>query len=321
MKTIHARRPLMAAMTVFVLLATTPLATLAGWISLFSQDFSSTEGLHRWSYSGAQLDEEDLFRVEDNELKATWDAGAGLGPADDDPREIVTSHFSAELGLSLSATDSFRVRAAIRIDALNNRDFYQIANFGLFNSADMGHNRTWVDGSTDVRNLAEFNYWITPNDPEDIYANGAQIGPVVISDDGVWVINGDDTELGEATLPTEKTLHAELYYDGLTRMARAMLFTDADYTNVLHVNGTPMQEWTGVQQAGEDFHLTHVGFFNYVAADGWGSGEPLHGVGGTGAFQNIQVDYIPEPGTMAFLATGLAISGLLRRRFRKLESG
>ncbi|MCO5061024.1 MAG: hypothetical protein M9963_03325 [Kiritimatiellae bacterium] len=100
------------------------------------------------------------------------------------------------------------------------------------------------------------------------------------------------TDMGaDNYLPEETDLYVEVAYYGaatgeVSRRAWTAIYTDAQRTNLLEVNGVPMFYWTQPLPATNTFEVTHVAFFNYVAPN-WGgaNGE------GAGSFDDVAVQW------------------------------
>ena len=291
------------------------MAAPAQWSNILTDDFNDAAP---WSYAGVQNGaSQNLFSVQSGAVSAEWDAGYGLDP--NDAATIQTSVLARPLGLALTDADAFRVRVSAALGQVKPNTAeagYQLASFGLFNPALMGQNRTYIDPDGDwvaddvSRNLVEFNYFLYN------YFGGSNVQPNIFSDDRTHAYGGNATALGVATLPLGPTLYLELEYDPLSRTAVARVFEDEGYTQLMTLGGKTMEEFSAIPlDAGRAFSVTHVGFFNYQAVD-WFTGEPLSDVGGSGSFDRLAVDVIPEPGRLALAVMGGAAFALARARRR-----
>ncbi len=258
---------------------------------------------------------EAMFRYDavEQRIHAEWDQSNYID-AWSDPIVVENAALSHPLPRVLTDRDSFRVRATLRIEGgsiPDTTEFYQIANFGLYNMEKMGPDRTladdWSGNTTLIRDgsdFVEFNYFIN-NDSFGFNASiSATIGATVPNDDvdAYTTGNGADpwyhlTDMGKDNyLPEDTDLYVELaYYGGATgdvsRRAWIAVYTDAARTNLLEVNGVPMYYWTEPLPASESFTATHVAFFNYGAAN-WGGANAE----GVGSFDDVSVDWAVSEG-------------------------
>lgn len=307
----------------------------AVWWRLLDDDFSTAPST--WSYAGvSNAFGEALFLYDaaNERIQAEWDQDNFID-AFSDPIIIENAALSRPLPRSLTDRDSFRVFATLRIEAgsiPDTTEFYQIANFGLYNMEKMGPDRTLADDLSVNENLVrngsdfvEFNYFIN-NNSFGLNANITAIIGATVPDDLAHAYttgSGSDswyhlTDMGaDNYLPEETDLYVEVAYYGaatgaVSRRAWTAIYTDAQRTNLLEVNGVPMFYWTQPLPATNTFEVTHVAFFNYVAPN-WGgaNGE------GAGSFDDVAVQWGVSEGRIitasrdpsAFALTWAAESG------------
>lgn len=306
-------------MALLMFLAATPAP--ASWWNLVHEDFS-TGASNRWNYVGVSnaLDQA-LFRLDPTSgvLRAEWDQSNTF--AYGDPYIIKNSALFRKLPRVVRDTDTFRVGATLRITGgtiSDTSEFWQLANLGLYNLAEMGPDRTlsddWSFNSNLLRNgsdFVEFNYWI--NNAATVWGDfapnfGAVAGGHVSDDFDMRYTTGDysdagffhNTDMGlNHHLPTDTDLFVELTYHGATtgslaRRVYAAIYTDAARTTLLEVNGVPMYYWTQPVPVADHFTLTEAAFFNY-AGENWGgpNGE------GQGTWDDLYVDVAVGEGGIA----------------------
>ncbi len=282
----------------------------AQWQRVFEDHFD-TNTAGRWTYEGVtNASGNDLFDYDavNERVAAAWDQSNFIDGGTD-PMIILNASFSHPLPRVFTDHDTFRVRATLRIDGgsiPDTTEFYQIANFGLYNMAKMGADRTLADDWSANTNLVrdgsdfvEFNYFINNNSLGFNPNISANIGGTVPNDEVAAYTTGffmdpwyHLTDMGVNTyLPEDTNLYVEVIYYGSARgeyhrRAWTALYTDSTWTNLLTVNGVPMFYWTQPLPETESFEVTHVAIFNYAALN-WG------GTNGTGAgsFDDIAVDH------------------------------
>jgi len=288
-------------------------ATASVWVPIVTEDFSNPAAAG-WTYAGP-AGEPALFAPNGSEaIDAEWDQSKVYADHDPsgplDPYDFQPSSYSKPLGQTLTDDDYFQVGATVVIDSIvDTTTFYQVANFGLYNLAEMGADRCMADnwsGNTnlvkDASNFVEFSYFIGTDWAGRNIA--ATIGAHVDDSEGIYV-SGSGTDpmwhnayLADKALPTETPLYVEVTYFGDIRRARAAIYTDADHTQLLtiDVNGTDVEQyyWTTPLPNDETFTLTDVAMFNYVGADWIGS---LDGAG-SGAFDDLYVNVLIDGGSL-----------------------
>ena len=288
-----------------LLLLTT--AAPAYWHTLLSDDFS-TPGT--WSYAGAtNAGGQPLFRHDPTTQRvlAEWDQALCFD-ASGDPYTILNSSFLRALPRSLNDNQTFRFGVTLRLNTgsvPDTTEFFQIANFGLYNITETGPDRTMTDNwswnSTilkDASDFLEFNYFI--NNRSWGFNPNIQptIGTHIIGLDGDYIVGSssdagfwNDTDMGpDHYLPAATALYLEVTYHGaatgaVARRAYAAVYTDPDRTNILVINGVSMHYWTQPVPTEKTFTLTDAGFFNYPTAN-WGGANGL----GNGSFDDFYVD-------------------------------
>lgn len=302
------------------LLAVVGVQTAMGaWMNLVSDDFSVAPT--NWTYAGvSNIANEALFRHDaaNQRIAAEWDQQNTF--VGSDPLQLGNSWYTRALPRRLTDRHSFRLRAALRIDANSVSDtteFHQIATIGLFGLEHMGPDRSLSDDPWSLyetnlhkrRNgsdFVEFNYFINNNAFGVFNPNiSATIGARVNDDltfayyTGTGADTGwfHDTDMGaDHYLPEDSNLYLELLYHGgatgaVSRRASVALYTDAARTSLLEVNGVPQYYWTQPLPAHESFELTHVALVNYVAAN-WGGANAE----GSGSWDDVSVDWAVSEG-------------------------
>ena|GEM_PF-5496679 len=288
-------------------------ATASVWAPIVTEDFSNPAAAG-WTYAGP-VGEPALFAPNGSEaIDAEWNQSKVYADCDPggplDPYDFQPSSYSKPLGQTLTDDDYFQVGATIVIDSIvETTTFYQVANFGLYNLAEMGADRCMADnwsGNTnlvrDSGDFVEFNYFIGTNWAGRNIA--ATIGAHVDDSEGIYV-SGSGTDpmwhnayLANKTLPSETPLYVEVTYFGDIRRARAAIYTDADRTQLLtvDVHGTDIEQyyWTTPLPNDESFTLTDVAMFNYVGPD-WIGG--LDGAG-SGSFDDLYVNVLIDGGSL-----------------------
>lgn len=297
------------------------------WQTILTEDFNSNPAARGWSFNGVQnTGGQDLLRWNgSSNLAAQWDEANAIGTAqigyDADwdyyysyTDSVTPSSYSRSLGTTLTDTDTFRFGVTLNLTSVaQTTEFYQIANFGLYNLANSGNDRTYAtpSWSDQVRNAVEFNYFI----PEQGgWSLGRNAQPTIFSDNGTLVAGSStSTEWPTAhtasMLPLNTDLFVEVTYYGNLRRAYATVYTDAAHTQQLVLDGQTIQYWTDALGIGESFSVTDVAMFNWVALD-WGSPAFAEG-----SFDNLYVQQAPEPATLATLA--LSATGMLLKRRRR----
>jgi len=320
-----------AAAGCLVLIALTAAADAAAWQTIVDEHFAADPS-PAWSYTGRQnAASQDLIRWDSvaGNLAAEWDqsnhyadwSGAGFL----DPYQIVPSHYSRALGVTLSDADSFRFGARLRINSVaNTTEFYQAACFGLYGLADMGPDRCMSDnfsGNTtivkDGSDFVEFDYFIQNDSFGWNPMTQATIGAHIAGLDGDYTVGsgGDplwhNTDMGAGHwLPAGTDLYVEVAYDAATRRANSTIYADPGLTEVLSVNGVGQYYSTAPLPVDKHFTLTDVAFWNYVGAN-WGGANGQ----GSGAFDDLYVTkLVPEPASAMVLIAGLLAACRARRR-------
>lgn len=288
----------------------------AAWWNLTRDDFSTAPT--NWTYEGVlNAAGQPMFRYDaaNARIAAEWDQSNFIETSSD-PYIISNSFLVRALPRVLTDANTFRVRATLRFVAgsiPDTTEFYQIANIGLYNLEQTGPDRTLADDWSgnvtllrDASDFVEFSYFINNKS----YGMNPNITAVIggrVPDDtdhAYYTGNGADpwyhlTDMGEDNyLPVETDIFVELVYFGgatgdLSRRANATLYSDAERTTVLEVNGVPMSYWTEALPPAELFEVTHVGFFNY-AAENWGGANAQ----GAGSWDDVSVDLALEEGTI-----------------------
>ncbi len=299
----------------------------ASWWSLIAEDFAPAAS-NRWHYAGvSNATDQALFRLNPTTglVEAEWDQSNSF--ADDDPYTIENSVLFRVLPRTLRDTDTFRMGATLRLTGgsiANTAEFWQLANLGLYNLAEMGPDRALNDDwsyNTNglLRNgsdFVEFNYWI--NNARTVWGDfgpniGAVVGGHVTNEFDMRYTTGDwgdagffhNTDMGlDHYLPADTDLFIELTYHGATtgalaRRAYAAVYTDAARSNLLVVNGVPMTYWTQPVPPADHFTLTEAAFFNYVSLNYGGA----NGVG-AGTWDDLYVDMAVGEGGLVDLAAG-----------------
>jgi hypothetical protein len=334
----RSRRALCRAGISALLYLADPRDGQAFWQRIFEDGFSVTS-TGTWAYVGeTNASGQALIRHDEatERVEAEWDQ-ANLYVGTGDPYTIVASRLGRSLDFLLDDGDTFRLGARLRLAAgsvPDTTEFYQIANFGLYNLSFMGPDRMMSDNGAfpppgtfvkDGSDFVEFNYFINnrsygfnPNIQPTI---GAHIEGV----DGLYTVgsSGDtgfwhNTDMGEDHwLPTETDLFVEVIYYGaatneLARRAHGAIYTDAARTDLLQVNGVAMYYWTQPVPADRHFTLTDFAFFNY-AGENWGGPSGC----GAGWFDDAYVDRLVPEGELfragveegRFVAHGAGVSG------------
>ena len=283
-----------------------PRVLLAGWVRILEDNFSFPLS---WTYEGAtNALGQPLFRPNAGAMEAEWDQtnhASYLG----DPYVIIPFRLLRPLPRALTDSDTFRVGATLWIvpgSVPDTTEFYQIANLGLYNPDEMGPDRAMDDnwsGNTnllrDGSDFVEFNYWINNKSWGFNPSVQAVIGAHIEGLDGdYWPGSSADamwhsTDMGaDHWLPEGTSLYVEVTYFGaasgpMARRAMAAVYTDPMRTNLLTVNGVEMYYWSLPLPTDRTFRVTHVGFYNYVAAN-WGGPNG----GGRGIWDDLYVDQV-----------------------------
>lgn len=303
----------------------------ASWWRIWDEHFPSDPS-NRWTYAGAtNAQGQALMRYDgaNQRLRAEWDQG-NLFVGSGDPHVITNSLLSAPLGRTLTDRDTFRFGATLQISpgtVPNTMEFYQIANFGLYNLAPegIGADRNQSDNSSgnatlvrDANNLIEFNYFIN-NDSFGFNpsAQGVLIArmPTNEANNTSYTITGTrtdpyfhDTDMGVNNyLPADTALFVEVAYHGaatgtIARRVYSAIYTDATRTNLLTVNGVPMFYWTQPAAIDRTFNVDRVAFVNYAGVNFtelFGGSTP-NGAG-AGSFDDVYVDLDLPDGAIANL--------------------
>jgi hypothetical protein len=267
------------------------------WTGILSENFNADPSAN-WSYSGRQNgSSQNLIRWNGaGYVNAEWDESnyySWVG----DPQTIEPSRYSRPLGTTLTDQQTFKIGVTLRIGSVaNTSEYYQVANFGLYNLAQMGPDRAMSDnwsGNTnlvkDASDFVEWNYFIQQDDWYNYYANTCPtMGAHITGVDGDYITgSGSDgywhnTDMGPGNyLPTATNLYVEVTYfgaatDGNRRRAYGAVYTDEARTTILTVNGVGQYYWTVPMPDDKTFTLTEAAFFNYVGAN-------YGGVNGTGS--------------------------------------
>ncbi|MDY6914621.1 MAG: PEP-CTERM sorting domain-containing protein [Planctomycetota bacterium] len=320
---------------IFTLFVVCAGAAKAGWTwtEILSENFNSDPSAN-WSYSGRQNGaSQDLIRWNAaGRIDAEWDQANNLDLTGD-PYIIEPSRYSRSLGQTLTDTQTFKFGATLNVTSVSDTEnFWQVANFGLYNLTHMGNDRAmtdnWSGNSTIIKDgsdFVEWNYFINNGAFGGAWNPMTQptIGAHITGDSGDYTVgdSGDvywhNTDMGEDNyLPTGVSLYVEVTYwgsatDGDRRRAYSAVYTDADRTTLLSVNGVEQYYWTVAVDDAKSFSLTDASFWNYVDMD-WGSGYSS----GSGFFDDFYVATgTPEPATAGLLALGSL--GLLKSRRRR----
>ncbi len=320
-------RPIAAALALLCAIspAVAPSA-YAAFITILSEDFDAPSG---WTYSGPVNSSGDpLFQALGGRLFAEWDQqnhydGSG------DPYVIVPALYKKSLGLTLTDADTFRVGVRLQLGYVEDTtEFFQIANFGLYNTALHGPDRAmddnWSGNTTllkDGSDFVEFNYFINNKSFGFNPSIAATIGAHIADVSGDYTTGSgadpffNNTDMGpDHWLPGETDLFIRLTYygaagDATRRRAHVGIYTDAGFTTLLVVNGATMSYWTQPLPESKSFTLTDVAFYNYPGAT-WG-GTPGAGYG---AFDDLTVEVVPEPSAAVLIGLGLVLARRLRRK-------
>lgn len=296
-------------------LALSALTASAYWHNLLTDDFSAATP---WVYAGAtNASAQPLFRLNTSAgvVEAEWDQSNAFNGGTD-PYTIVPSRLARDLPRVLTDRDTFRFGATLRIEpgsVSDTSEFHQIANFGLYNLAFMGDDRSMADNYSfamgwvsqavkDGSDFVEFNYWIG-NDPDSMWgayyrSAEATVGAHIEGLEGdynfAWTTGSDplkhDTQMLGGWLPEDTNLYIELVYHGaatgaVARRVYMAVYTEPERTNILTVNGVAMYYWTPPQPADKTFTLAQFAFQNYVSPN-YGDSNAV----GRGTFDNVYVD-------------------------------
>ncbi len=289
---------------VCVLVMTVP-AVASHWTTILYEDFE-TDPSPNWAYAGEQNGtSQDLIRWDPNtgRLAAEWDQSNHYRDWDGasvlDPYEILPSRYSHPLDQTLTDDDTFKFGARLRINSVvNTTEFYQVANFGLYNLSNMGGDRAMSDNFSGNVNLVkdgadfvEFNYFIENEsfgwNPMTQCTMGAHIDALT---GNYFAGSGSDplfhdTDMGASNwLPTATNLYVEVTYDAISRRAYSAIYTDPNRTTILSVNGVQQYYWTVPLPGDKHFTLTDVAVWNYVGAN-WGGANGT----GSGSFDDVYV--------------------------------
>ncbi len=282
------------------------------WQGVLAENFDVDPGANGWSYQGVQnAGANDLIRWNSaGYVDAEWDQSNHFKSWDGaamDPYEIQSSSYSRSLSVTLSDDDTFRFGATLSINSVvNTTEFYQLANFGLYNMSQMGQDRAMSDNWSGNINLVkdgsdfvEFNYFIqnesfgwNPMTQSTIGAHIDGLAGKYISGSGTDPMF-HETDMGAGNyLPTGTDLYVEVTYFGATnRRAHSAIYTDSGRTQLLSVNGVEQYYWTEPLSAEDSFTVTHVAFFNYAASN-WGGPNGA----GSGTFDDFYSDLAPVLG-------------------------
>jgi hypothetical protein len=268
-------------------------------------------------------------------VSAEWDQSNNYRGWPNDPEVITPSRFSRPLNRVLTDRDTFRFGVTMQItpgSVPDTTEFYQIANFGLYDLSQMGPDRLMNDnfsGNTvivkDGSDFVEFNYFIN-NNSWGFNANiQPTIGTHITGFDGDYIVGSTldagfwhNTDMGaDHWLPEGTNLYIEIvYYGGATnafaRRTYGAVYTEPGRTNLLTVNGVAMYYWTLPVPTTKTFCVSDFAFFNHVGAN-WG------GVSGAGAgtYDDVYAERYVEPGVIfsnalqsgLFVTTWAAVSG------------
>lgn len=286
----------------------------AYWQRMFSDDFSGdSAGL--WTYAGVSNSaDQALIRYDAHggNIAAEWDQENLYRGWPNNPEIIVASSLSRPLPRTLTDQDTFRFGVVLNITAdsiPDTTEFYEIANFGLYNLAETGPDRFMSDdfsgNSTLIKNASdfvEFNYFINNSSWGFNPSIQPTIGPHLTEAGELYCVGGSDdafwhnTDMGaDHWLPEGTNLYIEVIYYGAetnlyARRAYGAIYTEPERTNLLTINGVGLYYWTKPLPENQAFTLTAFAFFNYAGAN-WGG---FNGVG-AGSFDDIYADrFIPE---------------------------
>jgi len=308
------------------------------WQTVLTEDFDSDPS-GNWSYTGRQNGgSQDLIRWNSAEgnLSVEWDQSNHYqdyeGGTPLDPYQIEPSRYTRCLGVELTDADTFKLASTVRISSLaDTTEFYQVANFGLYNPGETGPDRTMSDnwsGNTNIVkdscDFVEFNYFIQNDSTWEWYPmTQCTIGAHIdgLSADLTVGSGGDalfhDTDMGaDNWLPTGTDLFVEVTYDSTSRRAYSAIYTDAEHSAILSVNGAEQYYWTVPLPGDKHFTLTDAGFWNYVGAN-WGGTNGS----GTGSFDDLYVMHlVPEPASMLVFVPAMIAACLNRRRYTQTNN-
>jgi len=317
-----------------LLLAAAPsvrAAVSSVWFRVLEEDFASDPS-PLWSYigvtnaSGLPLLRHDIAT---QRLHVEWDQ-ANYFAASGDPYLISNSVFSAPLGRALTDDDTFRFGATLRVapgTIPDTTEFYQIACFGLYGAppelarADRAQSDNFSGNAAlirDASNLMEFNYFINNESfGFNPYIQGTLIGAMPeaeLTNTSYFVTGGGadplfhNTDMGAGNyLPTDTNLFVEVTYFGaatgvMARRVYTAIYTEAERTNLLSVNGVPLYYWTQ-PATGRTFRLDYAAFLNYASINFtvfYGGSTPDGA--GAGSFDDLYVDLEVAEGDLSLAA-------------------
>ncbi len=292
------------------------------WWRVFEEDFA-TDPSSRWSYTGvSNAAAQALFRHDalNQRMQGEWDQGNAYSWVGD-PQTIRPSRCTAPLDRVLTDRDTFRFGATIRIEPgsiPDTTEFYQIANFGLYDLApgrwgdDRGQADNYSGNTTlirDANGLIEFNYFINNRSYGfNPFMQGTLIAamPEAEVDSTAFFVTGasadpyfHDTDMGSDTyLPVGTNLYMEVYYQGATtgdvaRRVHCGIYTEPERTNLLVVGGVPMYYWTQPATGSKHFAVSSFGLLNWAAAN-WGGANGT----GTGSYDDVYADVLVREGAL-----------------------
>ena len=258
------------------------------WINIMTENFNADPS-GQWSYSGVQDGgSQDMIRWNSaGYVDAQWDQSNFMGYGD--PYVIQSSRYSRALGQSLTDTQTFKFSAKITIQSVaSTTEFFQVANFGLYNLAHMGEDRGMSDNYSgnstlvkDGSDFVEWNYFIQNESFGWNPNTSGIIGAHITGVDGDYTFGsiGDpyyhNTDMGAGNyLPVGTDLYVEVTYfggaaGGDRRRAYSAVYTDEARTNLLSGNGVEQYYWTQPLDEGKSFSLTDAAFYNYPSSN-WG---------------------------------------------------
>lgn len=275
----------------------------AYWLKVLWDDFSS--GSSAWTYAGvSNAYNRPLIACNsvNRNVRAEWDQSnvfVGTG----DPYTIIPSRLSRTLGCVLTDDDTIRFGATLNIatgSVPNTSEYYETANIGLYNLAEMGPDRAMSDNLSRNSNLLkdgsdfiEFNYFIGNNTAWDYFPSAeVTMGAHITGLDGDYYFNWKNPRSMGVNhwLPEGTNLYVEVVYYGSAtndsaRRSYGAIYTDPTRANLLVVNGVELYYWTPPLPTNKSFTLTDIAFFNYAAAN-WGGANGA----GAGTFDDVYVE-------------------------------
>jgi hypothetical protein len=289
-----------------------PVAVAETFVPILSENFQSNPAA--WTYSGRQnASGQNLFRWNSaGKIDAEWDESNFIDAFDSnwnqrDPYVIQPSSFSRPLGRTMTDNDTFRFRVKLNLDGVaNTKEFYEVANFGLYNLSQTGPDRSMCDnwsGNTtlvkDACDFIEFNYFIQNESYGWNPMTQTTIGAHIAGLDGDYITGDKNDSLFHQTdmgannyLPTGTDLYVQVTYYGLTtRRAYSGVYTDAVCTQRLSVAGVEQYYWTQAVPSSKHFSVTDAAFWNYAAVVFDGPNAT-----GSGSFDDFQASLLATDG-------------------------